>query len=205
MKLKTSVAAVILAFSATGAWAGPTGTGNSQSDLGTPDTTAVQPSAAPVNEELQWKFVNGTSATDSEKRDSDQAAKPVDQGNSDQAAQSEEQGSSEQSAKTKGQPEGDQSSKSKEEDGSDQTAQSEEQDGNDQTANSVQPAADLKDKVVVIIPKDWKGSLFALIAALESSPDAKDIVIVQQGEPQASSDEPEDGYSASSKPVINQQ
>ncbi len=249
MKLKTSVAAVILAFSATGAWAGPTGTENSQSDLGTPDATAVQPSAGPVNEELQWKFLNGTGAPDSGKNRSSQAAKPAKQGSSDQAAATEEAGTAGQAAVSGQQSTGDQSAGSEqsgaeqakseesddsdqaamseddegdtaaaaeEQEGSDQTANSEEQgedqsaqsdepDGSDQTANSAQPAADLKDKVVVIIPKDWKGSLPDLIAALESSPDAKDIVIVQQGEPQASSDEPEDGYSASSKPVVNQQ
>jgi len=248
MKLKTSVAAVILAFSATGAWAGPTGTENSQSDLGTPDATAVQPSAGPVNEELQWKFLNGTGASDSKNRAS-QAAKSAEQGSSDQAAATEKAGAAGQAAASEQQSTGNQSAgseqsgseqaKSEESDGSsqaamsehdeddksaateeqegsdqtaksegqgeDQSAQLEDQDGNDQSADSDQPAADLKDKVVVIIPKEWKGSLPDLITALESSPDAKDIVIVQQGDPQASNEEPDDSYSASNKPIINQQ
>jgi len=64
---------------------------------------------------------------------------------------------------------------------------------------------DLRDKVVVIIPKGWKGSVPDLIAALEASPDAEDIVVVQQDEPQAGN-EPGDDYVASKmKPAVNQQ
>lgn len=230
MKLKTSVAAVIFAFSAAGVWAGPTGTDQSKTDLGTPDVTADQPSSsAAANEDLQWKFVNGTGASDSDHSGTNQTAQPEQQGHSDHAAQSGEQESGAQSAMTEGQGEsdqaaaseqegGDQAAKSEEgDDSTDQTAKSEgensddqtaraEQEEGDQSANSHNPAADLKDKVVVIIPRDWKGSLPDLIAALESSPDAKDIVIVQQGEPQASNDEPGDEYEASNmKPIINQQ
>ena len=247
MKLKASVAAVILAFSATGVWAGPSGTDNAASDLGSPDSTAVQPSAGPVNEELQWKFVNGSGGQDSseqsaksEDQDGDQAAKSAEEGgedqaassgqesDSDQAATSEEQegndqaatseseDSDEQSAMTDEDDEdsdqaanedegGDQSANAEEQGDEEQSARSEDEDENDQSANSDQPAADLKDKVVVIIPKGWKGSISALITALESSPDAKDIVVVQQGEPQANNGGPDDNYSASQKPVINQQ
>lgn len=275
MKLKTSVAAVIVAFSATGAWAGPTGAGQSKSDLGGPESSAVQPSAGAVNEDLQWKFVNGTGASDSEKsgidraagtqvqsdgaqavkaeaqdgndqsavnnaRDESDQAAASEQQSEDQSAEAQEQDGAERAAASDEQPgsdtakseagddaeqsamteddegseqaataeddSGDQTAKSEDEGDDDQTARSEDQDESDQSASSDNPAADLTDKVVVIIPKDWKGSLSGLISALESSPDAKDIVIVQQGDPQASNDEPDDEYEASSmKPAINQQ
>lgn len=143
-------------------------------------------------------------AASSEEQDGgDQSAMTEGQGESGQAAAAEEQ-SSEQAATAEEQS-SEQTAASEEQSGDDQSARSEEQEQSDQSANSDNPAADLKDKVVVIIPKGWKGSLPDLIAALEQSPDAKDIVIVQQGEPQASNNEPDDSYSATSKPVVNRQ
>ena len=215
MKLKTSVAAVILAFSATGAWAGPTGTDQSKSDMGTPDATAVQPSGGAVDEQLEWKFVNGQtagsesqsgqSAATENQAGSDQSAKTEDEGEgNDQAAAANDEDSNDQAAASE-EESADQTANSEEQSSEGQSVRSEEQDESDQSASSDNPAADLTDKVVVIIPKDWKGSLPDLITALEASPDARDIVIVQQGDPQAGNNEPDDSYSAGNKPVINQQ
>lgn len=92
--------------------------------------------------------------------------------------------------------------------GSDQSAQAQDGQSGDQAADSATPAA-LQGKVVVIIPRDWEGSLEGLLSALQTSPDAKDIVIVQQGQPddpQASSaEEPGDTYEASRARPLNQQ
>lgn len=214
MKLKTSVAAVLFALSAGAAWAGDTG--ESKADLGGPgpEAAALQPSGAP-DEPLAWKFVNGQVVGSENQTSSAQSAKTESQGENGQAAAAEDRGSNDQAAATDDdgrdqaatseEESADQTANSEDQVSEDQSARSEDQSESDQSANSDNPAADLKDKVVVIIPKGWKGSLPDLISALEKSPDAKDIVIVQQGEPQAGNNEPHDSYSASSKPVINQQ
>ena len=126
--------------------------------------------------------------------DSGQAASS-DEDDSDQAARSGEQDDEEMAGA---------------EEGDEQSAQAEGEDG--MSADSGMPP-NLQGKVVVIIPRDWEGSLEGLLSALQGSPDAKDIVIVQQGnpgepaDPQAdSSDEPDDSYEASRPtPPLNQQ
>ena len=92
--------------------------------------------------------------------------------------------------------------------GSDQSAQAQDGQSGDQAAGAGTPA-ELQGKVVVIIPRDWEGSLEGLLSALQTSPDAKDIVIVQQGQPddpQASSTEdPDDTYEANRVRPLNPQ
>lgn len=199
MKLKTSVAAILFAFSATGAWAGDTG--QPQAEVSQPDATGAQQSAGTADETLSWKFVNGQAAGSDNQAGADQTGS--DQAGSDQAAMSDDQGESDQAASSEKQSGSDQTANSEEQSGGDQSAMGE-KDG-DQAANADNPAANLKDKVVVIIPKDWKGSISDLIAALEASPDAKDIVVVQGGEPQAGNSSGEDDYTAGAKPVTKQQ
>ena len=210
MKLKTSVAAILFAFSATGAWAGDTG--QPQAEASQPDATGAQPSSGTVDEALSWKFVNGQAAGSENQAGSDQAGSDQagsdqagsDQAGSDQAAMSDDQGGSDQAASSDEQSGGDETANSEEQSGGDQSAMGEE--GGDQAASADNPVANLKDKVVVIIPKGWKGSISDLIAALEASPDAKDIVVVQGGEPQAGNSSEEDDYVASrTKPATNQQ
>ena len=139
-----------------------------------------------------------------EQGDSDQAAMPSDQSGDDQAARPDDDGRSEELASLGDESKGDPAAADDESD-SDQSANSEEQAGDDPSANSDNAPTDLRDKVVVIIPKGWKGSVPDLIAALEASPDAEDIVVVQQDEPQAGN-EPGDDYVASKmKPAVNQQ
>ncbi len=211
MKLKTSVAAILFAFSATGAWAGDTG--QPEAKASQPDATGAQQSPGTADETLSWKFVNGQAAGSENQAGTEQAAGSekqagteqagADQTGSDQAAMSDDQGESDQAASSEKQSGSDQTANSEEQSGGDQSAMGE-KDG-DQAANADNPAANLKDKVVVIIPKDWKGSISDLIAALEASPDAKDIVVVQGGEPQAGNASGEDDYTAGAKPVTKQQ
>lgn len=214
MKLKTSVAAILFAFSATGAWAGDTG--QPEAKASQPDATGAQQSPGTADETLSWKFVNGQAAGSDNQAGTEQAATNqagtgqagteqagADQAGSDQAAMSDDQGESDQAASSEKQSGSDQTANSEEQSGGDQSAMGE-KDG-DQAANADNPAANLKDKVVVIIPKDWKGSISDLIAALEASPDAKDIVVVQGGEPQAGNSSGEDDYTAGAKPVTKQQ
>lgn len=141
-----------------------------------------------------------------EQGDGDQAAMPNDQDGEDQAARPDDDGRSEELASLGDESKGDPAAAAADdESGSDQSAHSEEQAGDDPSANSDNAPTDLRDKVVVIIPKGWKGSVPDLIAALEASPDAEDIVVVQQDEPQAAN-EPGDDYLASKmKPAVNQQ
>jgi hypothetical protein len=118
------------------------------------------------------------SAESGEQSESDSQAASSEDASQDQTAAGEEATDEQQSAQSEGQSE-------------EQSAQSEESGQGDQAADSQLPAG-LEGKVVVIIPKDWQGSLPDLMAALRMSPDAKDIVIVQRGEPQASNSENED-------------
>lgn len=212
MKLKTSVAAILFAFSATGAWAGDTG--QPKAEASQPAATGAQQSSG--DETLTWKFVNGQAAGSENQGGTGQAGTAQagsgqssnaqagsDQAGSDQAAMSDDPAGNDQAASSEEQSGGDQTANSEEQSGGNQSAMGEE--GSDQAANAENPAANLKDKVVVIIPKDWKGSVSGLIAALEASPDAKDIVVVQGGEPQAGNSSEEDDYTAGAKPVTKQQ
>lgn len=226
MKLKTSVAAILFAFSATGAWAGDTG--QPEAKASQPDATGAQQSPGTADETLSWKFVNGQAAGSENQAGTEQAAGSENQAGTEQAGTNQagagqagsdqtgsDQAGSDQAAMSDDQGESDQAASSEKQSGSDQTANSEEQSGGDQSAmgekdgdqaaNADNPAANLKDKVVVIIPKDWKGSISDLIAALEASPDAKDIVVVQGGEPQTGNSSGEDDYTAGAKPVTKQQ
>lgn len=206
MKLKNSVAAVLFAFSATGAWAGDTD--KPQAEASQPNATGAQQSSGTADETLSWQFVNGQAAGSANQAGTEQAAGSENQAGtgqsaSDQAAMSDDQSGNDEAASSEEQSGGDQTANSEEQSGGDQSAMGE--DGGDQAANAENPAANLKDKVVVIIPKDWKGSISDLIAALEASPDAKDIVVVQGGEPQAGNSSDEDDYTAGAKPVTKQQ
>jgi hypothetical protein len=225
MELKILCAAVVLGLSSA-AWAGvtvqPTDEDNQQGAV-----PAQQPAGSQAaNESLEWKFVNGRpagqnpdaadqaatseeggtdqSAVSEGPAESDQAAIPSYESGDDQAARPDDDGRSEELASLGDESKGDPAA-ADDESGSDQWANSEEQAGDDPSANSDNAPTDLRDKVVVIIPKGWKGSVPDLIAALEASPDAEDIVVVQQDEPQAGN-EPGDDYVASKmKPAVNQQ
>jgi hypothetical protein len=134
-------------------------------------------------------------ATGQETEDGQQSARSGEQPESDSQAASGEEAAQGQTAAGEETADGQQSAQSAGR-SEDQSAQSDESAQGDQAADSRLPAG-LEGKVVVIIPKDWQGSLPDLVAALRMSPDAKDIVIVQQGEPQASnSAEDDDGYFA---------
>jgi hypothetical protein len=119
-----------------------------------------------------------------------QAAAPAGAGADEQSTQSDER-SSDQSARTEQGDEEEQSAMSEEE-GDNPSAQSDDSSGQDPSAQSGTPPG-LEGKVIVIVPRNWQGSLKELVSALQTSPDARDIVIVQQGEPQAGK-ESEDYY-----------
>jgi hypothetical protein len=91
MKLNPSVAAVLLAFSATGAWAGSNGTDQSRAYLGGPNATAVQPSAGPANDTLEWKFVSGKAAPWDKEKYQNSLAATEGADDSNQAAVSDDQ------------------------------------------------------------------------------------------------------------------
>ncbi len=189
-------------------------------------STGSSDADAAMSEEEGDRF---TAATPDEQSDSENPAMAEDQ--SGQPAGAQSQDSADQPAHSPREPDSGQSASSGE-DGSDQASRSQEQDeemagteeGDEQSAEAEGDESDemsadsgmpanLQGKVVVIIPKDWEGSLEGLLSALQGSPDAKDIVIVQQGnpgepaDPQAdSSDEPGDSYEASRPtPPLNQQ
>lgn len=160
--------------------------------------------AAAQGEEEELQAAKPQSAQDqsaqSDEQSGEQSAKSEDD-DEDQSAKSEEQqGDSEQAAKSEDDDE-DQAAMS-EEQGDEQSAQSEGQ-GKDQAADSNVPAG-LEGKVIVIVPRDWQGSLKDLVAALQASPDAKDIVIVQQGQPQAGN-ESEDYFADGQKPASDEE
>lgn len=173
------------------------------SDQAASETTGRDYSSAKEGDQTRG---DDSAAASGQQEEDLQAAKPDE--SDQQSAQSDEQ-SRDQTAKSQ-EDDDDQSAKSEDSD-EDQSAATEDEDngqsaqsdnsGKDQAADSGVPAG-LEGKVIVIIPRDWQGSLKDLVAALENSPDAKDIVIVQQGDPQASNKS--DEYFAE-KPVSNEQ
>jgi len=206
MKLKASVAAMLLALSGTAAWAGDSPEAIEQNRQADP-TAAEQSSDAAPDIPAGWHYINGESAaSEGQGGANPEAATSLGFTESDQAAAAGAEEKGETSATSDDESGSDRSAQSDDQDASDEQSAQSEDEGHEQSAQSPNPAADLEGKVVVIIPRDWQGSIPGLITALESSPDAKDIVVVQQGDPQAGNSGVSDDYSADrSRPADSDQ
>jgi hypothetical protein len=151
------------------------------------------------------------SAMSEDSADSDQTAAGENSGDADQAANAEESGD-DQTAMSEESGD-DQTAMSEDPVDSDQSAASEEQGGNDQLAQdsddadlmamanqqtragTFKPAtledfkAATQDKLVVILPSGWQGSVPQLIATLQEQSDASEILILSQDNPDEDSDQ----------------
>jgi len=137
-------------------------------------------------------------ATDDSSSDTDQTANAEESGD-DQTAMSEEP--DDQTALSEDAVDSDQSAASEEQGGNDQLAQdSDDADlmamANQQTrAGTFKPAtledfkAATQDKLVVILPSGWQGSVPQLIATLQEQSDASEILILSQDNPDEDSDQ----------------
>jgi hypothetical protein len=237
MKLKSSVVAVLLAFSTTAAWAADSDSVQYIDDATPTQAVGTAPSSSIENaadDQTGWQYLNGQQATasasaggsdqdQSAKQESfsgdDQAASPEDTsgdqsamwgdtGDIDQSASNEESSSGDdQSASSEDTSDSKQSAMSEDESDSDQSAAAADEGGNDQVAEdsagedlmamagpqsragTFKPTtledfkAATQDKLVVILPTGWQGSLKELIASLEDQSDAAEILILSQDDP----------------------
>jgi hypothetical protein len=191
MKLKASAIAMLFGLSATAAWAADA--------VHTPDDAnqaqATGNAASSSNEEQTgWQYLNGQAATSEAAGSDEQSANDESSSRDDRAAKSEDSGDVDQAANAQDASDGDQSADAEAASGNDQAAESEDTAGSDQTASSeirpvnFRPAsledfkAATQDKLVVILPAGWQGSVPHLIAALEEDSDASEILILSQDE-----------------------
>jgi hypothetical protein len=196
MKLKPLAAAVLFALSTTAAWAADS---VQTSDDATPaQTVGAAPSSGIENvseDQIGWQYLDGqTQAAASATASGDQSANEASSSGDDQAASSEDPDDRDQSAMSEEASDSDQSAAVDEEDGNDQVA--EDSAGDDLMAmaspqsrvGTFKPAtledfkAATQDKLVVILPSGWHGSVSELIATLQDKSDAE-ILILSQDDP----------------------
>ena len=203
MKLKPVVVAVMVALSASAAWAADSDTSNSVQYIDSSNPTPVANSAASSSIENAagdvnaWKYLNGQksaadSASDAEQSATSASSNGNDPSGNDQTAMSDDPGESDQSAAV-------------EEDENDQIA-AEDDAGADMIAmatpgsrsGSFKPAtledfrAATQDKLVVILPSGWQGSVPQLLAALEKNADAAEVLILSQDADATANDDDEE-------------
>ena len=196
MKLKPLAAAVLFALSATAAWAADS---VQTSDDATPaQTVGAAPSSSIENvseDQIGWQYLDGQiQAAASDTASGDQSANEAISSGDDQTASSEDVDDRDQSAMSEDASDSDQSAAVDEEDGNDQVA--EDSAGDDLMAmaspqsrvGTFKPAtledfkAATQDKLVVILPSGWHGSVSELIATLQDKSDAE-ILILSQDDP----------------------
>jgi hypothetical protein len=206
MKLKPLVAAVVFALSTTAAWAADS---VEAADDATPaQTVGAAPSSSIENvgeDQIGWQYLDGQmrAAASDTASGSDQSANEASSSGDDQAASSEGLSDSDLSATSEDASDSDQSAAVDEEDGNDQVA--EDSAGDDLMAmaspqtrsGTFKPAtledfkAATQDKLVVILPSGWHGSVAELIAVLEGKSDAAEILVLSQDDPDNSDSEQE--------------
>ena len=191
MKLRTSAIAVIVGLCTGPAWAADA--------VQTPDdanqTQATGNAASSGDgEQTGWQYLNGQAATSEAAGTDEQSANEESASGDDQAANAEDSGDGDQAANAEDASDGDQSADAEDASGNDQAAESDDAAGSDRTASSeirpvnFQPTsledfkAATQDKLVVILPAGWQGSVPHLIAALEGDSDASEILILSQDE-----------------------
>jgi hypothetical protein len=173
MKFKTSVAALVCGLSAA-AWAGAP-TDSVQDSQGVyregASVNGPSPDNANTGEQLTgWQYLNGQETPSDQ--NSPQAALPEDSGN-------------DQMANLQSPNEDDDQALSSDNDSSIGSASNSE-DGNSEDAIAGEQTTGLdaitggtRDKLVVILPEGWQGSIPELLAALEESSDAAEILILK--------------------------
>lgn len=198
MKLKPSVVAVMFALSAPAAWAADSDSSNSVQfiDASNPTPAAGSPPSSSTenapDDTNAWKYLNGQQAAAGSASGADQSASSESSGGDDQSATAEDASGNDQTAMSEDSGESDQSAAAADEE-NDQVA-AEDSAGDDMMAmatpeprsGSFKPAtledfrAATQDKLVVILPNGWQGSVPQLLAALEKNADAAEVLILSQ-------------------------
>ena len=208
MKLKPLVAAILFALSASAAW---TADSAQAPDDATPaQAVGAAPSSSTENaseDQIAWQYLNGRAATSGAASASDQSANEDRSGGDDQAASSDSLNDSDRSATSEDASDSDQAAMSEDASDNDKSAAVDEEDGNDQVAEdsadddlmamaspqtragTFKPAtledfkAATQDKLVVILPAGWHGSVSELIASLQDKSDAEILILSQDEDP----------------------
>ena len=198
MQLRPSVVAVMFALSAPAAWAADSDSSNSVEfidgsnpapTVGSPASSSMENAADDAN---AWKFLNGRQAAADSASGADQSANSESSGGDDQGASADDSSGNDQTAMSEDSSESDQSTAAEDEE-NDQVA-AEDSAGGDLMAmatpgsrtGSFKPAtledfrAATQDKLVVILPSGWQGSVPQLLAALEKNADAAEVLILSQ-------------------------
>lgn len=198
MKLRPSVVAVMFVLSAPAAWAADSDSSNSvqfidgsnpAQAVGSPPLSSMENAADDAN---AWKYLNGQQAAADSASSADQSASSESSAGDDQSASAEDSSGNDQTAMSEDSSESDQSAAAEDE-GNDQVA-TEDSAGGDLMAmatpgsrtGSFKPAtledfkAATQDKLVVILPSGWQGSVPQLLAALKDNADAAEVLILSQ-------------------------
>ena len=198
MQLRPSVVAVMFALSAPAAWAADSDSSNSVEfidgsnpapTVGSPASSSMENAADDAN---AWKFLNGRRAAADSASGADQSASSKSSGGDDQGASADDSSGNDQTAMSEDSSESDQSTAAEDEE-NDQVA-AEDSAGGDLMAmatpasrtGAFKPAtledfrAATQDKLVVILPSGWQGSVPQLLAALEKNADAAEVLILSQ-------------------------
>lgn len=200
MKLRPSVVALMFALSATAAWAAdPSSNAEPKSGASNSASSSVESAAADAK---VWKYVNGQKSADSA-GGADQSANSGSASGNDQSARAEDSRGNDQAAMSEDSSEGNSTAAQDEQE--DQVAA--EEPGGDalmamatpgSSTQSFQPAtladftAATQDKLVVILPSGWQGSVPQLLAALEQNANAAEVLILSHDAQADADDEDED-------------
>ena len=209
MKLKPSVLAVMVALSAP-AWAADSDSSNSVQYIDDSNSTPSASSPASASTEksagdaIVWKYVNGQKSAAGSASGADQSASRKSSGGDAHSARAEDSSSNDQTAMSDDPSESDQSTAA-EEDENDQVAAEDAADGDmmamatpGSRSGSFKPAtledfrAATQDKLVVILPSGWQGSVPQLLSALEQNADAAEVLILSQDADAGANDDDEE-------------
>ena len=193
---------MLFGLSTTAAWAADAV--QAPDDANQPQPSGSGPSSSAGNsgdEQSGWQYLNGKSASFTDSNGADQTANDDSSAGSDQSANSEEASGDYQSANSEDASYNDQTAESDDAVGTDQSAEAEDTSENGQALSLQDFRTPTKDKLVVILPEGWAGSLPDLLAGLKDNSDAAEILVLNQDGQDADvtsslSDE-EDEFSAS--------
>jgi len=170
MKLNPLAAAMVFGWATSAAWAA----GAVQSPDDADQAQAVQATPATNGngeEQVTWPYLNGQAAASTDADDNARSAKVEEVDTDDREAMSDEQaGGDDQAAMSEGAAP------------DDRTAASERRHGSFQPSTLEEFKAATQDKLVVILPTGWQGSVPQLLAALEDNADAAEVLILSQDE-----------------------
>jgi hypothetical protein len=174
MKLKTAIAVLVVGLCPAAVWAGA-----EQDSAPQPQASEQKSSASDASGEsaqnngkvIDWQYVNGRAAD----KGGMQSAQPGSNADSTSAADAEDSGGAQDQSATEG---GAQDQSASEEAGQDQAMG-----GQSMQLEGIPEG--LEDKLVVILPTNWQGSLRDLLSALEQTSQDSEILVLKRGDQDA--------------------